>query len=433
MVKFVLRVKKSLVRPVAGALLFGASLVGVVDAHADGLVLKKGDRVAIVGDSITQQKKYSKFIELYLLACVPELELTMYQFGWSGERAPGFAGRMENDLIPWKPTVVTTSFGMNDGSYRPYSEAIGKKYEDGTSRIQARCKALGARMIVGGPSPVDTDTWRNQTPEADVYYNENLGKLSGIAGRLASANGFVFAGLHPLMMKVMKDAKAANGNKYHVCGSDGVHPWDNGHLVMAYAFLKAMGLDGAIGTVTVDMAGKSTVTEGHRVLSSAAGKVELESSRYPFCFSGKEKDPRGTSSILPFLPFNQDLNRFLLVVKNLPGASADVTWGTSTKTFTKAELETGINLAEAFLDNPFVKPFQHLERIVARKQYRETKNIKGIITNISYLHKEFPKDKDMLEATEVLRSKLLELNAKDAAAARAAVKPVTHTIKVVSK
>ena len=28
------------------------------------------------------------------------------KFGWSGERAPGFAHRMDNDLIPWKPTVV---------------------------------------------------------------------------------------------------------------------------------------------------------------------------------------------------------------------------------------------------------------------------------------------------------------------------------------
>ena len=90
------------------------------------LLLKKEDRLAVVGDSITEQKQYSRFIEDYLLACSPELNLHIFQFGWSGERAPGFANRMENDQVPWKPTVVTTAFGMNDGSYRPYNEDIGK-------------------------------------------------------------------------------------------------------------------------------------------------------------------------------------------------------------------------------------------------------------------------------------------------------------------
>ena len=118
-------------------------------AKADELLLRKGDRVAVVGDSITEQKQYSRFIEDYLLACTPELGLQIFQFGWSGERAPGFAVRMDNDLVPWKPTVVTTAFGMNDGSYQPYNDNIGKNYEDGTRRIQDRMKEIGARMVVG--------------------------------------------------------------------------------------------------------------------------------------------------------------------------------------------------------------------------------------------------------------------------------------------
>lgn len=116
----------------------GLALLSPSSTEARELVLKKGDQLAIVGDSITEQKQYSRFIEDYLLACTPELGLQIFQFGWSGERAPGLANRMENDLVPWKPTVVTTAFGMNDGSYRPYIDAIGKAYEDGTRRIQDR-------------------------------------------------------------------------------------------------------------------------------------------------------------------------------------------------------------------------------------------------------------------------------------------------------
>jgi len=402
-------------------------------AAAGELLLKKGDRVAIVGDSITEQKLYSKYMELYLLACVPQLELTTFQFGWGGERAPGFARRMENDFVPWKPTVVTTCFGMNDGSYRPYEAQIGKAYEEGSRLIQKRCKELGARMVVGGPGPVDSDTWRPSEPDADTYYNDNLGKLSGIAAKLAAENGFVYAGLHPLMMKVMSDAKAALGKGYNVCGSDGVHPGANGHLVMAYAFLKALGVDGDIGTITIDMAGTATATEGHRVVSADKGTVTLESARYPFCFSGEDASPNGTRSILPFLPFNRDLNRLTLVVKNLNAAQAEVTWGDAAKSFSKAELEAGVNLAEAFAVTPFAKAFAELDGVVSQKQARETRTIKSMITNIPGLESDFKGDTEFLNALELLRRKLLEQSARDAALARAAVKPVTHTLRIVAK
>ena len=42
-------------------------------SRAEGL--KEGDRVAIIGDSITEQKRYSVFIEDYLLMCKPRTEL----------------------------------------------------------------------------------------------------------------------------------------------------------------------------------------------------------------------------------------------------------------------------------------------------------------------------------------------------------------------
>jgi len=406
----------------------------VVQTGAAGeLLLKKGDRVAIVGDSITEQKLYSKYMELYLLACVPQFELTTFQFGWGGERAPGFARRMENDFVPWKPTVVTTCFGMNDGSYRPYEAQIGKAYEAGSRLIQKRCKALGARMVVGGPGPVDSDTWRAAEPDADAYYNDNLGKLSGIAAKLAAENGFAYAGLHPLMMKVMSEAKASLGKGYAVCGGDGVHPGPNGHLAMAYAFLKALGVDGDIGTFTVDMAGTATATEGHRVISSDKGSVTIESARYPFCFSGDGTSPNGMRSILPFLPFNRDLNRLTLVVKNLKGSSAEVTWGEGAKTFSKAELEAGVNLADAFPVTPFAKAFAELDGVVSQKQARETRTIKSLITNFPGLEADFKGDAEFLNALGLLRRKLLEQSERDAARARAAVKPVTHTLRIVAK
>ena len=80
----------------------------LTEAPEPSVTLKKGDRLAICGDSITEQRQYSVLIETYLTACLPELEITCRQYGWSGERVSGFLPRMDNDVLRFKPTVATT-------------------------------------------------------------------------------------------------------------------------------------------------------------------------------------------------------------------------------------------------------------------------------------------------------------------------------------
>src|SRR5579862_2242065 len=256
------------------------------------LILKKGQRVAIVGDSITEQKLYSRFIELYLTACLPELDLHCIQLGWGGETAPGFAARMNNDLLPWKPDVVTTCYGMNDGGYRAYEEGIGKRYSAAMTDIVSRIKKTGASVVVGGPGVVDSKYFKGD----QKAYNDNLKHLSEEAKKVADAEGFPHADVFGAMMSAMEKSKPVLGETYEVGGKDGVHPAPNGHLLMAYAFLKAMGIDGSIGTITVDVKGAASASEGHKVLGSESGKVEIESTRYPFCFAGDDKSPAGTRS-----------------------------------------------------------------------------------------------------------------------------------------
>ena len=100
-----------------------------------GLLLQTGDRLAIIGDSITEQRMYSRIIETYLTVCVPELKITARQFGWSGETAEGFLHRMTNDCLRFKPAVATLCYGMNDHRYRAYDEATGQWYRDNYSAV----------------------------------------------------------------------------------------------------------------------------------------------------------------------------------------------------------------------------------------------------------------------------------------------------------
>ena len=212
-----------------------------------------------------------------------------------------------------------------------------------------------------------------------------------------------------------------------------MHPAANGHLIMAYSFLKGLGVDGNIGTITVDMKAKASASEGHRVIASDPGMAEVESSRYPFCFSGAEKDPNGTRSILPFLPFNEDLNRFMLVVKNLESEQAEVTWGAAKKTFPCAQLEKGINLAAEFIENPFVGPFQRLDRIVQQKQQYETNMIKRIVTNFRQIRNVVGKDDELDGLLAGVYGKLGIKQEKYQEQARASVQPLRHKLSVVAK
>jgi len=417
-------------RKLAIALLFVLSSFVLRAEDAPKPVLKKGARLAVVGDSITEQKQYSRFIEDYLTACTPQLELKIIQLGWGGETAGGFLNRMNNDLLPWKPDVVTTCYGMNDGGYGPFNEGVGKRYSVPMAEIIKRVKEAGGVFVVGGPGVVDSKTFRGGGEQAKVY-NDNLSHLSEIAKKLAVENGFNFADVFNTMYSAMEKSKAAYGENYIVAGGDGVHPGPNGHLLMAYAFLKGMGLDGDIGTITIDMNGQSTATDGHKVLSSDKGKAEIESTRYPFCFFGKEKDANGTFSILPYVSFNQDLNRLTLIVKNLDGDKAKVQWGNDAKVFSKADLAKGINLAEQFpVNNPFWPAFNALDGLVFKKQNFETMMIKQAITFFPAIVNALDKDAETTAAMEGVRKKLIEKHDKLQTEVRAGVVPVKHTITV---
>jgi hypothetical protein len=123
------------------------------------LILKKGDRLAICGDSITEQRMYSRIIEDYLTMCVPQLDVSVRQYGWSGEKAWQFLKRMTNDCLRFEPTIATTCYGMNDFEYRPFEDAIGRDYYKNSKQVIDAFKAHHARVILGSPGCVSQVPW----------------------------------------------------------------------------------------------------------------------------------------------------------------------------------------------------------------------------------------------------------------------------------
>lgn len=401
--------------------------------------LAPGSRVAIIGDSITEQKLYSKYIECYLLACSGIPDLHVMQFGWGGETAGGFAGRAANDLAAFKPTVATLCYGMNDGGYQAWREEIGAAYERNMRTVLDRLEAAGVKtVVIGSPGAVDTDFFRPGQSLGDKpaweAYNDTLAHLRDIDRGLAMEKGQRFADVHATMFDAMQKAKGAIGAKYDVCGRDGFHPGPNGQLLMATAFLGALGVDGAIGNCTVDLkTGPQPPSAGHRLVSETHGggkaTVEIESSRWPFCFEGDATGSGGTRSIVPFVDFNGRLNRLVLTVTGLDAPAARVTWGEETKEFPRERLAAGINLAAEFSRTPFDGAFAALDKAVAAKQGFETVLVKQFLTHF----RGFPgatDDPETRQAIATLTRKLMEQHGKLEAGVRERLAPVRHTLRI---
>lgn len=392
-----------------------------------GTLLQAGDFVALCGDSITAQKLYSLYIEEYLVLCRPEAGLELQQFGWGGEKAPSFLERMNNDVTPFGPEVATLCYGMNDGEYKAVTPQVLEKYREALTGIVAELRKAGVRRIIlGTPGAVDTDSFRKLDPQ---IYNNTLKELGEVAQELAQQEGLDFADVHTPMLEVMAKAKAKYGDRYYVAGSDGVHPNRNGQLVMAYAFLKALGVDGEIGTITLDVnSGAAEATEGHRVLQAGSDFVEVESSRYPFCFSGKPEAHDGNLGITEFLPFNQELNRFRLVIHHAPPSGVRVTWGEVSRDFTAEEATAGINLAAEFLQtNPFSRPFAEAETKIREKQFAESPLSKELLHSLSAWNQTFPEKAAVFQE---LRHDVLARAADLRRQSGQVMVPVTHRITV---
>src|SRR5580698_5417553 len=73
--------------------------------------LKDGDTVVFYGDSITNQRLYTVFIETFAATRFPGRRIRFVHSGWPGDRAGGGAGgsadiRLERDVIAYNPSVV---------------------------------------------------------------------------------------------------------------------------------------------------------------------------------------------------------------------------------------------------------------------------------------------------------------------------------------
>src|SRR6516165_6483328 len=104
-------------------------------ASAQSFFLKKGDVIVVMGDSITEQRLYSNYLETWSVTRFPEYKLVFRNVGIGGDRSVGGNGRFIRYVLPYKPSVRTVDFGMNDGGYRAFADNTFDPYMKGLQGI----------------------------------------------------------------------------------------------------------------------------------------------------------------------------------------------------------------------------------------------------------------------------------------------------------
>jgi lysophospholipase L1-like esterase len=187
-------------------------------AQKSDFALKSGDRVVFFGDSITQQRLYTSYVQQFVLSRYPQMDVTFINSGWGGDKVNGndcvpCAGvgalpRIERDVIAHKPTVVTLLFGMNDGLYKEFDPAVMKIYTDGLSEIiRIIKKESDARIYVMTPTAFDGT---RPTPRPrNNQYNDVLDRYSEAAKEIARRENLPVIDLHTATSTALKVAKQA--------------------------------------------------------------------------------------------------------------------------------------------------------------------------------------------------------------------------------
>jgi lysophospholipase L1-like esterase len=314
--------------------------------------LKPNDRVVFYGDSITEQRLYTAFTETFVVTRFPKYRVAFTHSGVGGDRVTGgwmgpVDARLDRDVIPYRPTVMTIMLGMNDGAYRPFDAGIFDTYARGYEHILDRMKTAcpGIRFTLIVPSPFDDVT---RKPNWDPGYNAVLVRYGEFVKELAQKQRQTVADLNGPLVAMLERANATDPALAQKIIPDRVHPGPGGHLIMAESLLKSWHAPALVSAVAIDArTARVAKAENAKVTDIAAtgGALAWEQTDGSLPFPIDEKDPALMLAVKSS-DFIEALDQQTLSVTGLAADRYTLKIdGTEVGSFSKAELASGVNLA----------------------------------------------------------------------------------------
>ena len=211
----------------AAALMAGSTLM------AGEIAVKEGQKIAFMGDSITQAGAGPKgYVTLVIKGLeAAGVKTTAIPAGISGHKSNNMLERLDRDALSKKPDWMTLSCGVNDVWHGANGVPLDQ-YKINITKIVDQCQTAGVKVMILTSTMIGEDQ-PNPNNQKLVAYNDFLKEL-------AKEKKCLLADLNADMQAII--TKAGAEKKGNILTGDGVHMNPAGDQMMALGVLKAFGL-----------------------------------------------------------------------------------------------------------------------------------------------------------------------------------------------
>jgi lysophospholipase L1-like esterase len=325
-------------------------------AHGQHFALRDGDTVVFYGDSITAQRLYTRFVEDFVLTRYPALNIRFVNAGVPGDTVSGgYAGKMadrvERDVAPFHPAMITVMLGMNDGGWGYETEKAEAAFQQGYPAVVSalRKAAPDAAITLIRPTPYDEITHGTEFPGYSRAIDKLADDVAQISAQLQSAGdkNILLTDFHGPLVEALEIAKNHFPQLAPLIAPDRIHPSATGHWIMAAALMSAWHVDPVVSRVALNAASAQAI-EQDRTAVTNIGKL-------PDGLKWTELD-----DALPLpLDFNNAMTPVLLGISDIARLDQEILRVESLEpgryelsidekpvgVFSREELQRGVNLA----------------------------------------------------------------------------------------
>jgi lysophospholipase L1-like esterase len=236
------------------ALLACVVAAAAAEPASPGDLFRAARRVAVLGDSITQDGRWVADLAAWMEH--EGLTADLINVGLSSETTSGLTevkhanatfprpdlfDRLDSVLRVTKPDLVLAMYGMNCGAYEPLDEGRFARFRQGIERLHAAVEKAGAKIIHLTP-PIYAKRPGTPGPAGEADYDAVLAAYSDwlLSKR---ADGWAVIDVHGPMTAAL--AEKTKADPAFTFTPDCIHPNDDGHWAICRAVLAGLGDEAA--------------------------------------------------------------------------------------------------------------------------------------------------------------------------------------------
>ena len=211
------------------------------------MLIETGSKLIMTGDSVTDCDRgrpvgeglfgaigngYVNFVQANLMAKYPERKVRVVNMGNSGNTVRDLKARWKTDIIEQKPDWLSIMIGIND-VWRQFDSSLEtekhvyiEEYSRTLEELVSSTKPLLKGLVLMTPYYIE--------PNADDAMRSTMDQYGAEVRKISQKYGTLFVDTQAAFSAILQHYPP------NFLTWDRVHPNNNGHMILAQAFLKAV-------------------------------------------------------------------------------------------------------------------------------------------------------------------------------------------------